>query len=222
VLLAIYCIYIYFQLMTHKSIFLDEDDDDDVDGDGDGDGSAAGDNGNSDEKEDQDKETQDEDGKASSEEGLQPPPEDDDALSMREVYTAAFVLVLSAAVIMNCTHFVIESLDDTAKSLNINPTFVALMLLPIVSNASEFSTVVAASRMKKINFAIVVIVGSILQVALFVLPVLVILGWFMGQPMSLYFETSQTCILFLAVLMVNQVLQEGTYTYLHGVMLLSV
>jgi Ca2+:H+ antiporter len=207
VLLAIYCIYLYFQLWTHTSVFLDEGDDVHDDG------SAASDDGVSDECEGQREETQDKD---------QPPPGEGHAPPMWEVYKAAVVLVVSAAVIMKCTHFVIDSLDDMAKSVHINKTFVALMLLPIASNACEVSTVLAASQKQKVNFAVVVIVGSILQIALFVLPVLVVLGWFIGQPMSLNFETSQSCILFLAVMMVTQVLQEGTYTYLHGVMLLSV
>ena len=81
---------------------------------------------------------------------------------------------------------------------------------------------VAASRKKKINFVIRVIIGSILQIALFVLSILVAIGWLMGRAMDLYFETSQTYILLLAVVTVNQVLQVGQYMYLHGVMLLSV
>lgn len=203
VLLLIYLIYLYFQLKTHKSLFLDEKEDFQVTSDWQG-------------------EAVEERGREGAEvdDGLAVQ-EDDELPSERQVYTAVAILILSAAAIMNCTQYLIDSVDDTARVGHISKTFIGMIVLPIASNAPELFAVMGASRKGRINYAIGVIVGSILQVALFVLPALVILGWLMGQGMSLYFKTSQTCMLFLAVLMVNQVLQGGWYTYLHGVILLS-
>jgi len=198
VLLVTYVIYLYFQLWTHKEIFLDEKDDVNA---------ASG------ESEDR-REGNDVRGQESEQ-------EDQPETSSQALYTAAVVLVVSAAAIMICTHYFIDSLDTTAKSTHVSKLFIATILIPIASNAPECSTVIMASRKKRINYAIGVIVGSILQIALFVLPILVIIGWVLDKPMTLYFKTSQTSILFLAVLMVNQVLQDGKYTYLHGIMLLS-
>jgi Ca2+:H+ antiporter len=107
-------------------------------------------------------------------------------------------------------------------TLGITKIYVTLILIPIASNAPELTQVVAASHRKKINYAISVIIGSILQISLFVLPVLVIIGWILNIAMDLYFKASQTYILLFAITVVNQVLQDRQYTYLHGNMLLSV
>ena len=214
ILLAIYGVYIYFQMVSHADIFSEEPDDHVED-----------------ENEDEDQD-QDQDASQSSEEpdaeanhhpeldgdGDQPP---DAENSLSKTYRHTAILLVSGATIMWCAHSALESLDATASTLNLTKTFFATILLPIASNASELTQVAAAVRTKKSNFAIGVIVGSILQIALFVLPALVLVGWAIGEPMTLYFETSATCFIFLAVLLVNQVLQERTYTYLHGVMLWS-
>jgi Ca2+:H+ antiporter len=137
------------------------------------------------------------------------------------VFLATAVLIGSGAAIIVCTHFFFDNLDATAQFFHVTKTFVALVVIPLASNAPEGSTVIAASRREQIDYAIGVIVGSILQIALFVLPILVIVGWVVSRRMTLYFEASQTCILFLSLLMVNHLLRDGKYTYLHGMMLLS-
>ncbi len=208
VLLSIYGGFLYFQFRTHPGVFLNEDEDVDhdvwhevlveVQEEDEADGEAV----------DASESDSDEDG-------------DDAGVPLGSVYIPAGVLLASAAMIILCTHNLILTLDDTTRTLGITKAFVAIILIPLASNASELSQVVAASRCQKINFAIGVIIGSILQVALFVLPLLVLVGWITNRAMDMYFETSQTCVLLLAVLVVNQVLQDGQYTFFHGVMLLS-
>ncbi|OAA35790.1 Calcium/proton exchanger superfamily [Metarhizium rileyi] len=203
VLLCVYVAYLYFQLRTHSSIFVDEDDDD----------------GN-------DEGIRDEDLRPSpSPSQSQAAAEQDvktDRPSMSDVSLAAFTLVISGVIIAKCTANIMDSLDGTSRSLNISKTFIAIIVMPLASNASELAQVVAASRNQKIDFAIGVIIGSILQISLFVLPLLVVVGWVFRLPMDLYFEPSQTYILLLAVIMVNQVLQDKHYTFLHGALLISV
>ena len=122
---------------------------------------------------------------------------------------------------MGCTYLLLESIDETAEILNITEIFIGAILIPIASNAPECVTIMVASQKGKINFAIGVIVSSILQIALFVIPFLVILGWIIGQPMTLKFEMFQTTMLFFAVLVVNRLLQDGKYTYIQGAMLVA-
>ena len=136
-------------------------------------------------------------------------------------YVAIIILVTATAGIMACTHYLIDNVEQTAKVTHITKTFIAAVLIPIASNAPECVSIVIASRHGNMDFAIGVIVGSILQVALFVIPVLVALGWIIHQPMTLYFEIFQTTILFLSVLVVNRLLQDGKYTYIQGIMLVA-
>ncbi|KAL1964511.1 hypothetical protein VTN77DRAFT_6937 [Rasamsonia byssochlamydoides] len=136
-------------------------------------------------------------------------------------FTAGMLLLGAAVGIMSCAHFLLQNIDQTSRITGMSKTFIASILIPIASNSPEGAAVVAASRGGDINFAIGVIVSSILQIGLFVMPFLVVLGWVIQQPMTLNFDSFQTTILFFAVLVVNHVLQAGKYTYIHGVMLVS-
>ena len=60
--------------------------------------------------------------------------------------------------------------------------------------------------------------GSSIQIALLVTPFLVILGWTIGQPMTLHFETFETVVFFLSVLVVTYVIADGKSNYLEGAM----
>ena len=212
VLLIVYAVYLYFQLKTHSFVFAELEDDDVNDDYGvhghDPEPPAGGD--------------ADEHDRQDAHGGTEEEDDSSDTPSMRDVYVAAAVLVAAGLAIGKCTHYFIESLDGMTQTLGITKTFVAMIILPIPSNAPELSQMVAAARKKKINFAIGVIIGSVVQITLFVLPILVVAGWLMNRDMDLYFEPSKTFILLLTVMTVNQVLQEKKYTYLHGVMLLSV
>jgi Ca2+:H+ antiporter len=134
-------------------------------------------------------------------------------------------LLCCAVGIMVCSNFFLHSIDDTSKVTGISKTFIATILIPIASNAPECAAVIGSgvgkSEDDRVDFAVGVIVSSILQIALFVIPVLVMLGWVVQQPMTLNFETFQTIILFLAIVLVNHLLQNGKYTYMHGLMLIG-
>ncbi|KAJ6782046.1 hypothetical protein PWT90_03864 [Aphanocladium album] len=207
VLLFIYGAYLYFQHKTHRSLFDEQDDGDDDD-------SAASDHSD--------------DLIPTS----QPPPstvrdcesgsDADGTPSMQDISIVAITLVLSSLAIAKCTYNIMLRLDEIVKASGVSQTFIALVIFPLASNAPELTQVLAAAKKQKIDFAIAVIVGSILQIALFVLPALVVIGWIIGSKMDLYFEMSQTCVLLFAIMLVNQVLQDRQYTYLHGMMFLCV
>lgn len=71
------------------------------------------------------------------------------------------------------------------------------------------------------DLAIGVAIGSSMQIALLVTPFLVILGWTIGQPMSLYFQSFETVVFFMSVLITNYVIQDGKSNYMEGAMLLG-
>lgn len=137
-------------------------------------------------------------------------------------YSAAIIVLLAAAVSIGiCTHLFFNSIDETAEAANITKTFIAAILIPIASNAPECMAIMLQAKNGNVDFAIGVIVGSILQIALLVIPILVILGWAIQRPMTLSFEKFQTIMLFLSVLVVNRLLQDGKYTYIQGAMLVA-
>ena len=135
------------------------------------------------------------------------------------LFSTFVTLVGFAACIMLCARFLLISIDKTSEATHISRTFIATIIIPIASNAPEGATVISSSQNGRIDFALGVIVGSILQIALCVIPILVIVGWVVQQPMTLNFEAFQAIILFLAILLVNHLLQNGRYTYMHGLVL---
>ncbi|KAF7183484.1 hypothetical protein CNMCM7691_003683 [Aspergillus felis] len=120
-----------------------------------------------------------------------------------------------------CSYLAFESIEGTVATTGITRTFIGAVLIPVASNSPEGTAVIMAVQGGQANFAVGVIVDSILQIGLFMIPVLVILGWFLNQPMSLDFEDWHTAILFLSVLVVDQLLQDGKYTYAQGTMLIA-
>lgn len=116
----------------------------------------------------------------------------------------AIVWLVGCTVLVSvCADYLVNSIDSIVESTGISKTFIGLILIPIVGNAAEHVTAVVVSYKNKMNLAIGVSIGSALQIALLVTPFLVILGWIIGQPMTLHFETFETVVLFLSVLVVN-------------------
>jgi Ca2+:H+ antiporter len=94
-------------------------------------------------------------------------------------------------------------------------------LLPIVGNAAEHLTAVTTAMKNKMDLAIGVALGSSMQIALLVTPVLVIVGWILGQPMTLLFNGFETVVLFVSVLITNYLIMDGKSHWLEGTMLLG-
>lgn len=116
---------------------------------------------------------------------------------------AAVALVLITVLVAICAEFLVGSIDSIVKTAGISKTFIGLILLPIVGNAAEHVTAVVVALKGKMDLAIAVAVGSSMQIALLVTPFLVILGWIMHRDMTLHFETFETVVFFLSVLVTN-------------------
>jgi Ca2+:H+ antiporter len=134
---------------------------------------------------------------------------------------AAGVLVVVTIAVAVCAEYLVDSIDSLVQTAHISKTFVGLILLPIVGNAAEHVTAVVVAIKDKMDLAMGVAIGSSMQIALLVTPFLVILGWIIDQPMTLHFETFETVVFFLSVLVVTYVIQDGKSNYLEGCMLLG-
>ncbi|KAJ5874109.1 uncharacterized protein N7529_002539 [Penicillium soppii] len=152
--------------------------------------------------------------------------DDEDAASsipQNKASLASSIIRLTTAVAATifCTELLIESTGDMAQTLGVSEVFIAIVFIPIASNSTEGVTVIASSKTGDTDSAIRVIIDSLLQIGLFVIPFLVIVGWCIAQPMTLFFDSFQTISMFLAILVVNHLLRDGQYAYIHGAMLLA-
>jgi len=135
---------------------------------------------------------------------------------------SGIVLVVVTVLVAICAEYLVGSIDEIVASSGISKTFIGLILIPIVGNAAEHVTAVVVAMKNKMDLAIGVAIGSSMQIALLVTPFLVILGWIIGQPMSLYFQTFETVVFFVSVLITNYLIQDGKSNYLEGAMLLGI
>ncbi|EME45302.1 hypothetical protein DOTSEDRAFT_71118 [Dothistroma septosporum NZE10] len=134
---------------------------------------------------------------------------------------ATVALILVTILVAVCAEYLVDSIDAIVASSGISKTFIGLILLPIVGNAAEHVTAVVVAWKDKMDLAVGVAIGSSMQIALFVTPFLVILGWIIGQPMTLHFQGFETVVFFLSVLVVNYLIQDGKSNYLEGCMCLG-
>lgn len=135
---------------------------------------------------------------------------------------AILTLLISTVLVALNAEYLVDSINAiTCGSSGISKNFVGLILLPIVGNAAEHATAVTVAVKDKMDLAIGVAVGSSMQIALLVLPFTVVLGWIIGQDMTLYFDGFQISVLFVAVLLVNYLIQDGKSHWLEGVLLMT-
>ncbi|KAJ4368231.1 hypothetical protein N0V83_006587 [Neocucurbitaria cava] len=138
------------------------------------------------------------------------------------VVGALVTLAISTTLVAFCSEFMVSSIDGLTSTGAVSTTFVGLILLPIVGNAAEHATAVTVAIKDKMDLAIGVAVGSSMQIALLVFPLIVILGWILGKDcMTLYFDTFQIATLFVSVLLVNYLIQDGKSHWLEGVLLMA-
>ncbi|KAJ5803446.1 uncharacterized protein N7503_005896 [Penicillium pulvis] len=136
-------------------------------------------------------------------------------------WAATVALIAVTILVAICADYLVGSIDSIVQKTGISKTFIGLVLIPIVGNAAEHVTAVVVAYKDKMDLAIGVAIGSSLQIALFVTPFLVILGWTMGIEMTLHFQTFETVAFFISGLVVTLLIQDGKSNYLEGVMCLG-
>ncbi|MBI4465872.1 MAG: calcium/proton exchanger [Acidobacteria bacterium] len=135
---------------------------------------------------------------------------------------SALVLLGATALVALMSELLVGSVEHAAKSLGMTEVFVGVILVAIIGNAAEHSTAVLVARKNKMDLALNIAIGSSLQIALFVAPVLVFASYFIGRPMNLLFSTFEVVAVALAVLVVNLIASDGESNWMEGVQLLAV
>lgn len=136
---------------------------------------------------------------------------------------ALAVLVASTALTFVTAEHLVSSLSGlTASDPNLSKEFLSLIIIPILSNAAEHATAVVTAAKGKFDLALTVAVGSSVQIALFVVPFLVLLAWGLGKPLSLFFDPLETISLFLTILIVKFCIEDGKSHWMSGLVLLGV
>jgi len=121
------------------------------------------------------------------------------------------------------SEILVGSIEEASEGIGLSPFFVSLIIVAIVGNAAEHWVAVYFAARNKMDIAIAIAIGSSAQIALFVMPVLVLLSFVLGPfPLSLEFSGLEIGAILLAVLVASHVSQDGESTWFEGVQLLAV
>ncbi|KAL5710219.1 Vacuolar cation/proton exchanger 3 [Ranunculus cassubicifolius] len=124
------------------------------------------------------------------------------------------------AVVALLSEYVVGTIEDASNSWGLSVSFISIILLPIVGNAAEHAGAVIFAFKNKLDISIGVALGSTTQIAMFVVPLTVIVAWILGIEMDLDFNLLETGSLGLSILITAFTLQDGTSHYLKGLVLL--
>jgi Ca2+:H+ antiporter len=137
-------------------------------------------------------------------------------------------LPLWIGVLLACTLMVavesellVASLEEATARLGLTSLFTGVILVPIIGNAAEHTTAVTVAMKNKMDLSVSVAVGSSLQIALFVAPVLVLAGFVLGKPMDLNFNPFELVAVAVSVLIANSISSDGNSNWLEGTLLLA-
>ena len=133
----------------------------------------------------------------------------------------ALVVLLAAAVAVGLVaEVLVSATEEAVKVLGLSEFFVGLILIPIIGNAAENSSAILMAMRNRMDLALNIAVGSSIQVALLIAPLLVFLGIAFHQPMDLAFTTIEVASIALAVLVTSSVIRDAETNWLEGVLLL--
>jgi len=138
--------------------------------------------------------------------------------------TAMLVLLVATAGVALMSDFLVDSVGGATDKLGMNSVFVGVIVVAVIGNAAEHSTAVMVALKDKMDLALNIAVGSSIQVALFVAPVLVFASMLMGHlhPLDLHFTLMEVVAVVVAVGVLALVGQDGESHWMEGVMLLAV
>jgi Ca2+:H+ antiporter len=140
----------------------------------------------------------------------------------RRLYIAVALLVGATLAIVLMSEILVGALEPTAEEWGLSELFVGVMLVPLVGNIAEHLVAVQTAIKNKMDLTIGIAVGSGIQIALFVAPVLVLVSQFVGpQPMSLVFNTYELAALIGAVIISVLISIDGRTNWLEGAQLLA-
>ena len=133
---------------------------------------------------------------------------------------AVTLLVVSTIFVSWMAEILVGSISHAAEEYHLPTLFIGVILVPLFGTAAEHFTAVSVAGKNKMDLSVGIAIGSSIQIALFVAPLMVLIGWALNVPMTLQFGSFETLVTFMAVLVANFIIQDGESNWLEGAMLL--
>jgi len=147
--------------------------------------------------------------------------DEDDAPVLGLQGSICWMLLVTVCIAL-ASEMLVSTLESASEQIGIPSMFIGMILLPIVGNAAEHSAAIIFAYKNKLDIALGISMGSATQISLFVIPFMVILGWIIGQDLTLDFALYESAVTFLTVFIVSFATHSGESDWLKGVMLIMV
>jgi Ca2+:H+ antiporter len=131
-------------------------------------------------------------------------------------------LVLATVMVAFVSEWLVGTLEVFTTQFGLSELFVGAFLVAIIGNAAEHSAAILLAMKNKIGASVEIAIGSSLQIALFVAPVLIFISYFMGNTMNIVFTTIELVAIAVAVFIAKSITQDGSTNWYEGLMLLVV
>ena len=135
---------------------------------------------------------------------------------------AITILLISTAVVAVLSEFLVGTIENVRDSVGVTEVFVGVIVVAIVGNAAEHSAAILMAMKNKMDLSVGIAIGSSLQIALFVAPVLIFLSYLFGRPMNLEFTMPEVVAVVASVYILFQISGDGETNWIEGIQLLSV
>ena len=135
---------------------------------------------------------------------------------------AIVVLLVATAFVALISEFLVGAVEAARGALGFTEVFVGVIVVAIIGNAAEHSSAILMAMRNKMDLSLGIALGSSLQIALFVAPVLLFASYLFGKPMNLEFTIPEVVAVFAAILIVQQICSDGESNWVEGLQLLSV
>ena len=131
-------------------------------------------------------------------------------------------MLIATAFVALISEFLVGAVEEARGALGFTEVFVGVIVVAIIGNAAEHSSAVLMAMRNKMDLTLSIALGSSLQIALFVAPVLVFASYLFGSPMNLEFTLPEVFAVIASVLIAEQICSDGESNWIEGVQLLSV
>jgi len=130
------------------------------------------------------------------------------------------ILLTCTVVLVFVSELLVNSLEKAISHLGLTHLFTGVIIIPIFGGIVEYITAITFAIKNKMEIAVAVAIGSSLQIAMFIGPVLILVGWVLGQPMNLDFSLFEIVAVAMTVVIANSISTDGRSNWLEGVLLL--
>lgn len=142
----------------------------------------------------------------------------------------SFSFVVTSVCAALCANLLVASIDAVAERLDITKSFIGFVLTPLIASLAKSVAIVKHARsedthearhVNRLDFVIRSVMTNLLDTLLAIIPLLILLGWAIGQPIALDFGLFETVVFLMAIIVMTYLLQYGKTTYFEGCMLMG-